>query len=199
MGMIVLSPDVNESFVEFGIVPNAKKIRFGMAAIKGVGTGAVEAILEARADGPFVSVGDFAKRVSTSKVNRKAWESLIKAGAFDALRDRSDLLFSLDTILAYGSKLQKEARSGQTDLFGGMAELIDAPTIQIEEAPTKHPNRERLQWERELLGLYLSGHPLDRYDAYFAEQTVGLGTLLATHDGRKVTVLQAGTAALLRR
>ena len=187
MGLIVMPPDVNESFVEFGVVQGENKIRFGMAAVKGVGTGAVEPILEARADGPFTSIGDFAKRVGTSRVNRKVWESLIKAGAFDKLGDRSDLLFSLDSILAYASKIQKEALSGQADLFGGIADAIDAPDITVEEAPTKHPERERLQWERELVGLYLSAHPLDRYDAYFAEQTVGLGTLTTAHDGRKVT------------
>lgn len=187
MGLTVMPPDVNESYVEFSVVQGENKIRFGMAAVKGVGTGAVETILAAREDGPFQSVGDFAKRVSTSKVNRKAWESLIRAGAFDRLGDRSDLLFSLDAILAYGSKVQKEALSGQADLFGGMSDVIDAPEIQLEEAPTKHPERERLQWERELLGLYLSAHPLDRYDDYFAEQTVGLATLTVNHDGRKVT------------
>jgi DNA polymerase-3 subunit alpha len=188
MGLTVLSPDVNQSYVEFGVVPGQNQIRFGMAAVKGVGTGAVEAILEAREDGEFTSVGDFAKRVGTSRFNRKAWESLIKAGAFDTLGDRSDLLFSLDTILAYASKIQKEARSGQTDLFGGMADVIDAPTIHIEPAPTKHPEKERLQWERELLGLYLSAHPLDQYDSYFDEQTIALGSLTVAHDGRKVTV-----------
>jgi DNA polymerase-3 subunit alpha len=188
MGLKVLPPDVNQSYVEFGVVPGENQIRFGMAAVKGVGTGAVEAILAAREDGEFTSVGDFAKRVSTSRVNRKAWESLIKAGAFDALGDRSDLLFSIDTILSYGSKIQKEALSGQADLFGGMADVIDAPTIHIEPAPTKHPEKERLQWERELLGLYLSAHPLDPYDDYFNEQTTALGTLTVAHDGRKVTV-----------
>src|SRR5690606_17604591 len=120
MGIDVLSPDVNESFVEFAVVPGTSQIRFGMAAIKGVGVGAVEEILRAREDGKFESVEDFAKRVSTSKVNRKAWESLIKSGAFDTLGDRSDLLFNLESILAYASKLQKEALSGQADLFGSL-------------------------------------------------------------------------------
>ena len=109
MGISVLAPDVNESFVEFAVVPGKQEIRFGMAAIKGVGVSVVEEILRARADGKFVSVEDFAKRVSTSRVNKKAWESLIKTGAFDALADRSDLLFNLEAIQAFASKLQKEA------------------------------------------------------------------------------------------
>jgi len=188
MGLIVMSPDVNESFVEFGVVPGTNQIRFGMAAVKGVGTGAVEEILRAREESRFTSVDDFARRVSTKKVNRKAWESLIKAGAFDAFGDRSDLLFNLDTITAYASKLQREAATNQADLFGGLAEVVQAPPIVLEPAPEKHGDKERLMWERELLGLYLSAHPLDKYDAYFEEQTIPLGSLQAEHDKRAAIV-----------
>lgn len=189
MGIDVLSPDVNESFVEFAVVPGTSQVRFGMAAIKGVGVGAVEEIIRARKDGAFESVEDFAKRVSTSKVNRKAWESLVKAGAFDMLGDRSDLLFNLETILAYASKLQKEALSGQVDLFGdlGGVAAMDAP-INLQTAPIKHTEKERLTWERELLGLYISAHPLDHYDTYFEEQTVSLASIGPDLDGRKTTV-----------
>jgi DNA polymerase-3 subunit alpha len=188
MGLKVLSPDVNESFVEFGVVKEQNQIRFGMAAVKGVGTGAVEEILRAREEGPFESVADFARRVSTRSVNRKAWESLVRAGAFDALGDRSDILFNLDTILAYASKLQRERATNQADLFGGLAEVVEAPEIKLEPAPQKHSEKERLQWERELLGLYLSAHPLDRYDAYFSEQTVPLASLKPEHDKKAVIV-----------
>lgn len=186
MGMNVLSPDVNQSFVEFAVVPGENQIRFGMAAIKGVGVGAVEEILRAREDGPFVSVEDFAKRVSTTKVNKKAWESLIKSGAFDSLADRSDLLFNLEAIQAFASKLQKEALSGQTDLFGGMDSVTSIqPTIALQTAPSRHTDKERLTWERELLGLYISAHPLDNYDEYFEEQTIPLSRLSPDLDGRK--------------
>lgn len=188
MGLKVLSPDVNESFVEFGVVKEQNQIRFGMAAVKGVGTGAVEEILRAREEGPFESVADFARRVSTRSVNRKAWESLVRAGAFDALGDRSDILFNLDTILAYASKLQRERATNQADLFGGLADVVEAPEIKLEPAPQKHSEKERLQWERELLGLYLSAHPLDRYDAYFSEQTVPLASLKPEHDKKAVIV-----------
>ena len=188
MGLKVLSPDVNESYVEFGVVKDQNQIRFGMAAVKGVGTGAVEEILRAREEGPFETVADFARRVSTRSVNRKAWESLVRAGAFDALGDRSDILFNLDTILAYASKLQRERATNQADLFGGLAEVVEAPEIKLEPAPQKHSEKERLQWERELLGLYLSAHPLDRYDAYFSEQTVPLASLKPEHDKKAVIV-----------
>lgn len=196
MDIKVVNPDVNQSFVEFAIVPNEKTIRFGMAAVKGVGTGAVEEILRAREDGEFVSIADFAKRVSTRKVNRKAWESLIKAGGFDALGDRSDILFNIDTILAHASKLQKEALAGQADLFGGLENVVATPEITMNQAPEKHSDKERLLWERELLGLYLSAHPLDKYDAYFEEQCVPIGSLLVEHD--KKAVIVGGVVSTIR-
>ena len=189
MGLEVLAPDVNQSYVEFGVVPAAKQVRFGMAAVKGVGVGAVEEIIRAReADGPFKSVEDFAKRVSTSKVNRKAWESLVKAGAFDALGDRSDLLFNLDTILAFASKLQKEALSGQVDMFAALGGDKLIPSVELKTSPVKYTNKEQLMWERELLGLYISAHPLDNYDAFFEEQTIPLHACTPQIDGQKVSV-----------
>ena len=191
MGISVLSPDVNESFVEFAVVPNENKIRFGMSAVKGVGVGAVEEVLRAREDGPFTSVEDFARRVSTGKFNRKAWESLIKSGAFDDMGDRSDLLFNLDSITSFASKLQKEAASGQTNLFG-MLGGDDAASVQstlhLQKAPVKHDDKERLMWERELLGLYISAHPLDRYETYLSEQTQPLTQLVPEYDSRMMTV-----------
>ena len=190
MGIDVLSPDVNESFVEFAVVPNENKIRFGMSAVKGVGVGAVEEVLRAREEGTFLSVEDFAKRVSTSKFNRKAWESLIKSGAFDDMGDRSDLLFNLDSITAFASKLQKEAASGQTNLFGMLGD--DTASVQsilsLQKAPVKHDDKERLMWERELLGLYISAHPLDRYETYLSEQTQPLTQLVPEYDSRMMTV-----------
>ena len=190
MGIKVLPPDVNEGFVEFAIVPGKKEIRFGMAAVKGVGTGAVEEILRTRdADGKFKNVEDFAKRVSTGKFTKKAWESLIKSGGFDSLGNRSDLLFNLDTIQAFASKLQKEALSGQTDLFGGLSDSTQIqPTMTVQISPVKHTDRERLAWERELMGLYISAHPLDNFDAFFEEQTVSLSQVTPEYDGKTVTV-----------
>ncbi len=189
MGIKVLSPDVNESYVEFAVVPGEKEIRFGMAAVKGVGVGVVEEILRAREDGKFTSVEDFAKRVSTKKVNKKAWDSLIKTGAFDEMGDRSDLLFNLETIQGFASKIQKEALSGQTDLFGGMSDVASIqPTVTMTTAPVKHTDKERLTWERELLGLYISAHPLDNYDHYFQEQTVPIVEMTQDIDNKALTI-----------
>lgn len=190
MGIKVLAPDVNTSFVEFAVVPGKNEIRFGMAAVKGVGMGAVEEVLRARdADGKFKSVEDFSKRVSTTKFNKKAWDSLIKSGGFDEFGDRSDLLFNLEMIQAFGSKVQKEALSGQTDLFGDLTGAASIqPTITLQTAPTKYTEKEELTWERELLGLYISAHPLDNYDTYFSEQTIPLSQIRPDVDGKKATI-----------
>lgn len=198
MGISVMPPDVNEGFVEFAVVPNKKQIRFGMAAVKGVGTGAVEEVLRARENGKFTSIEDFAKRVSTNKFNKKAWDSLIKSGGFDSLGDRSDLLFNLEMIQAFASKVQKEALSGQTDLFGTLSDVSTGlqPTITLQSAPTKYSNKERLAWERELMGLYISAHPLDNYDKYFEEQTVSLSQITPEVDSKQVTV--GGLISIIR-
>lgn len=189
MGITVQAPDVNQSYMEFAVVPGESTIRFGMAAVKGVGSGAVEEVLRAREEGEFKSIEDFAKRVSTSKFNKKAWDSLIRSGGFDSFGDRSDLLFNLESIQGFASKVQKDALSGQTDLFGGLIDNASIqPTVTLQAAPVHHTNREKLTWERELLGLYISAHPLDSYDAYFQEQTIPLSMLRADIDNKKVTV-----------
>lgn len=189
MGLTVLSPDINQSFVEFAVVPDKQQIRFGMAAIKGVGVAAVEEILRAREDGEFKSIEDFARRVSTSRVNKKAWEALIKSGGFDRLGDRSDLLYNLESILGFASKLQKEALSGQTDLFGNLdQDATLRPKLELQVAPARFTEKEQLMWERELLGLYISAHPLDNFDAYFQEQSMPLGQVDAELEGQPVTV-----------
>ncbi len=190
MGIEVLAPDVNESFSEFAVVPGSSTIRFGMAAVKSVGVGAVEEVLRARKDGPFQSIENFAKRVDSRKFNRRAWEALIKTGGFDSMGDRSDLLYNLESIQAYASKVQKEAASGQTDLFGMMGDGGAAvqPSIALQDAPTKHSEKERLMWERELLGLYISSHPLDPYEVFLKEQTQPLSQLVPAYDSREMTV-----------
>lgn len=198
MGIEVLAPDVNESFVEFAVVPGKKQIRFGLAAVKGVGVAAVEEVLRARDEAKFASIEDFAKRVNVQKFNKKAWESLIKSGGFDSLGDRSELLFNLESVQAFASKLQKEAKSGQTDLFGLLGESSSsvASSINFQAAPMKHTEKERLMWERELMGLYISAHPLDEYAQYFAEQTVPLSTLTKANDEQKAIV--GGLISMIR-
>jgi DNA polymerase-3 subunit alpha len=191
MGIDVLPPDVDESFVEFAVMPETNQIRFGMNAIKNVGTAAVEEILRARQlDGKFTSLEDFFTKVSVRIVNRKALESLIKAGAFDRFESRSVLLHNMDVMLAFAARLQKQEASGQTDLFGEEVE-VDAshnPRLILEKSVQEFTPNEQLQWERELLGLYLSQHPLDRYQAVLEGQTLPLNTIKADHDGRSVSI-----------
>lgn len=188
MGITVLPPDINESFVEFSVVPGEQQIRFGMAAIKNVGTGAVEEILRAREEAEFTNLEDFLRRVSSRVVNRKTMESLIKAGAFDRYGDRITLLHNLELLMAYGSRLQKQADSGQTDIFGDAAEtMLETPTLELSPAPPTD-GREQLQWERELLGLYLSQHPLELFEILLSEQTVPLNAIDVSHDGQTVSV-----------
>lgn len=191
MNIKVLQPDVNESFVEFAVVPGKnKEIRFGMAAVKNVGTGAVEEILRAREEnGSFETLEDFFSTVNSRIVNRKTLESLIKSGAFDRYGERSVLLGNIDNMLAYASRIQKQANSGQTDLFGehtgvemAVATLALSPEVEL------FTLREQLQWERELLGLYLSQHPLEGYANFLSEHSMPLSEFNKGHDGKAVVV-----------
>lgn len=190
IGLDVLLPDVNQSFVEFSVVPKKKQIRFGMAAIKNVGTGAVEEILRARNEAEFTSLEDFFSRVNTRVVNRKALESLIRAGAFDRLGARGTLLHNLDVILAFASRIQKQKAIGQTDLFGGAAEGATnvSAKLNLEEPPRQPTTAEMLIWERELLGIYLSSHPLEEFQQFLATKAVPINSITPGHDGKSVTV-----------
>jgi DNA polymerase-3 subunit alpha len=189
MGIQVLAPDVNESYLEFAVVPDSKQIRFGMVAIKNVGHGAVEEILKERDASNFTSLEDFLTRVNCRVVNRKAMESLIKAGGFDRYAERAVLLHNLDMMLAFASRIQKQASSGQVDLFGnsdaGAAQHI---SLELQPAPAAIDMREQLLWERELLGLYLSQHPLQMFETFLKEKTVPIKELKGSHDGKPVTI-----------
>ncbi|HEX9153465.1 MAG TPA: DNA polymerase III subunit alpha, partial [Candidatus Saccharimonadales bacterium] len=195
MGIAVLPPDVNESYHEFAVVPDGDnrkaQVRFGMDAIKNVGSGAVEEIIRARKlDGRFKDLEDYASKVNPRIVNRKAVESLVKAGAFDRFEDRSTLMQNIDLLLAYSNRLQKEANSGQTDLFGNLIDAgeMERPKLALEKAAVAYTPREQLLWERELLGLYLSQHPLAMFETFLEEQTMPMSALKPEHDGRAVVL-----------
>ena len=191
MGVKVLPPDVNESFSEFAVVKETGNIRFGLSAIKNVGGGAIEAVVKAReADGPFKSIEDFAKRVNAHECNKKAWESFAKTGAFDGLigGNRAELLHNLDTVTAYASKAQKNALSGQIDIFGSLGAEDSAPALRLDPPPQPATPREQLAWEKDLLGLYISHHPLDEYAAYLADSCQPIGAITPEADGKLVRV-----------
>lgn len=190
MGIEVLPPDVNESFVEFAVVPGSNQIRFGMAAIKNVGTAAVEEIIRAREEnGGFKNLEDFFSNVNVRTANRKTMEALIKAGALDRFGKRSQLLNNLDTLLSFGQSIQKGRASGQTDLFGNVVtgEPVDS-RIALQNNGPEYSGSEQLQWERELLGVYLSQHPLDDYQAVLTHKTTPLSSLDKFADNKSLTI-----------
>lgn len=189
MGINVMPPDINESFHEFGVVKENNTIRYGLDAIKNVGHGAAEEILRAReaAGGRIESLPQYCQEVNCHIVNRKALESLIKAGAFDSFGDRGLLVNNIDNILSLSSRLQKDSASGQVDLFGGDNGQRMIPTLTLEEGE-EHPVSEQLAWERDLLGLYLSHNPLENYEKILSSLAKPIISITKDMDGRMVTV-----------
>ena len=166
MKLPVLAPDINESYAKFTLIKGASdaedKIRFGLTTIKNVGSNIVEAIISEReTHGRFVSLADFAERVRHKDFNKKSMESLIKCGTLDAFGERNLLLSNLDTLLEYNRESQKAARDGQESLFAGMPKTHTA-SLRLRPADPA-PKRERLAWEKELLGLYVTEHPMEEY------------------------------------
>lgn len=161
MGIELLPPDINTSSVEFSIENG--KIRFGLSAIKNVGTAAIESILSARPGGSFRSMFDFLRRVDVGKVNRKTIESLIKAGSFDAFGHRAALLEALPNLLDQVHKERRAVAAGQVGLFDPTGP-DDPSTVPDEPLPEVSPlsAQELLSFEKELLGFYLTAHPLER-------------------------------------
>lgn len=164
MGIDVLPPDINESDTDFTVVSD-KRIRFGLSAVKNVGLGAIQSIVQSRQDKPYASLRDFMSRIDSRACNRKVVESLIKCGAFDSCGGkRAQYLAVLDDLLAYGQSVQREREDGQISMFS----LIDS-SIQDDLLKDNLPHledfneKERLSLEKEILGLYISGHPLEQY------------------------------------
>ena len=164
MGIAILAPDVNRSMLKF--VPEGHAIRYGLAAVKNVGEGAMETVIREReAKGEFRSLEDFAGRLDGRSVNRKILENLIKAGAFDFTMERRDDMFSrVGQVIAGSSAAQRDRATGQASLFD-MNELMAAaaPPEVIEEDRVVWNQREYLAHEKDLLGFYVTGHPLDEY------------------------------------
>ena len=170
MGLQVLGPDVNESYYKF-TVNDQNAVRFGMGAIKGVGAGAVDTIVECRKNGRYKSIFDLAKRVDLRAANKKAFENLALAGGFDCFTDthraqyfhldEGDNISFLEKAMRYGAKFQENENSAQVSLFGEASEVqIPEPVVPpCEEWSTM----EKLAKEKEVVGIYISGHPLDDY------------------------------------
>lgn len=194
LGISILPPDVNESSKNFTVVEEG--IRFGLAAIKNVGGGAVDAILASRVqDGRFRSFHDFCERIDLQKVNKRVLEGLIKVGAFDSMGvARAQLMAVLDQALEEANAIQRERAQGQTSLFEVMDASQDAPG-RGEEPARQYPEvaewspEQRLKYERELTGFYITAHPLSRFTTAISQlATHSTATLADVRDGQEVKI-----------
>lgn len=192
MGIEVLPPDINESFKDFAVVPQKEvstgwPIRFGLAGIKNLGTDTIAAIrTERKEHGAFTSFEDFISRVPAQSLNKRGLEALAKSGALDRFAERAQILYSMDTILGFAKQTQKAKAHGQQDLFGSFDD-VHVPTLKL-KGVTPATKQERLQWEKELLGLYVSEHPLDEWKPFFNTFTIPIATLKTTMAGQYTRV-----------
>jgi len=197
----VLPPDINKSHKHFTIEKTADKrsvIRFGLSAVKNVGLSAIDSIImERKRAGEFESVEDFCKRIDISCVNRRVMESLIKVGALDALGERGTLFHNMDFLLGMAQQQQKLRESGQSTMFDLWGTAVAAPTSNLEMEDSVADARKKLEWEKELTGVYLSEHPFSPYLSRAMEDNITLCSQVdAEMDGQIVCV--AGMVASLR-
>jgi len=189
MGIEVLEPNINESFEDFAVIVDEngiERIRFGFNAIKNVGHVVAHEIVEERKkNGKFKSLGDFLERVQTKDLNKKSIEALAKVGALDELGERNQIVESMDNILTFTKNIQKIKNSNQVSLFGET--VLEAPNVQLIEA-TPAIERQKLNWEKELLGLYVSGHPAREYQSYIEKVALPLDKLSKDLVGQKISV-----------
>lgn len=184
MGLEVLPPDINESFTFFSVVPKKNQIRFGLSAIKNVGLNIVEVIVEERkANGPYASLEDFIERTNSKDLNKKSMESLIKAGVFDKMAERNQLLSNIEKILEHSKETKRAKTNGQTGLFDCVANFNGKLRLSIATVATE---KERLAWEKELLGLFISSHPLNGFKDIMAKKVVSISEASKSTNTRKI-------------
>jgi len=194
LGIEVLPPDVNTSAVGFGLQERgsgeAPVIRFGLANVKNVGQAAAEGIVAARAEGgPFADIGDFVKRVDLKAVNKRSLESLIKAGALDALGQRGTLLANVDRITSIAQREAKLKETGQSTMFDLFGDSVATPLPALELIEGDASKAEMLSWEKELLGVYVSEHPFSSAAATTSKHVSALVIeITAELDGREVVI-----------
>ena len=177
MDIEVLPPQINHSMAGFSVIHGEQKIHFGLSAIKNVGINVVNSIIEERnARGPFKSVEEVVGRVHSKDLNKKSLESLIKCGALDVCGERTALLASVDDLLNYARESQRQHNMGQASLFGG-SDADALPSLRLKDVePVKRI--EKLIWEKELLGLFISDHPLRGLESTFPKDIMPIGVVL---------------------
>jgi DNA polymerase-3 subunit alpha len=192
LGIGVLPPDINRSQVDFSIAEREgmPAIRFGLAAIKNVGPGAVSPVISERSSGgDYKSVEDLCRRVDLSGVNKRVMESLVKAGAMDSLAERGTLLANIGRILSLAQREQRLWQTGQTTMFDLWGETVNVPLPSLDMVAGEVSKKEGLAWEKELMGVYLSEHPFSPYVGKAAsENTTLCGQIDAEMEGQTVTV-----------
>ena len=185
IGMKVLAPDINESEEDFSVV-GENLIRFGLSAVKNVGSNFVEEVVRKRKqNGPFSSLSDFLDRIETKDLNKKSMESLIKAGAFDKFEERNRLVFNLETILEYNRETKKNKANGQKNLFSNIFDFKKEIKLAV-TTPAK--NFEKLSWEKELLGLFVTSHPLEDFKGLFEKKSFPIVKINGDIIGRQIKI-----------
>lgn len=209
MGFKVMPPDINESFASFTVVTSKTKenkvvdkdekvdtIRFGLKAIKNVGEHIVlEIIKERKENGPFLDIFDFLTRILDKDLNKKSLESLIKSGAFNSFGEKELFLNNLEKLLSYNKNISKELNSKQSSLFENLNEFDKHSKPKL-EAGKKIPEIEKINWERELLGLYISSHPLSIFDDLLNNFNYKISSLTIDH---KDSVIIAGAIVSIKK
>jgi DNA polymerase-3 subunit alpha len=189
MGIEILAPNINESFEDFAVIKGEdgiEKIRFGLNAIKNVGKNVAAKIVEERKKaGKFSTLTDFLQRVTDKDVNKKSLEALTKVGAMEELGERNLFLSNIESILLFSKNIQRSKNSSQNSLFGET--ILSAPTLPLLPAPEAKKNQ-KLSWEKELLGLYVSDHPVSEYQDYLNKIAISMDQVTKEHVGRKVTL-----------
>ncbi|PIR95169.1 DNA polymerase III subunit alpha [Candidatus Falkowbacteria bacterium CG10_big_fil_rev_8_21_14_0_10_37_6] len=208
MGIEVLPPDINESFSDFTVVTGgtaknmavkseSKTIRFGLRAIKNVGAHITEVIIKERKEnGPFSDVAQFLQRAQDKDLNKKSLESMIMVGAFDNMEERGKLLANLEKMLEYSRNLASAKKNKQDSLFSLAPELEIQSNITLFDAPPAD-KKDILKWEKSLLGLYISDHPFNEYEAVLANAIIPLHQLTSALSGEFVNV--AGVISVIKK
>ncbi len=200
LGIRVLPPDINRSQSSFSIEKEANgnaSIRFGLTAIKNVGLGAIEPIIAKRSGGhDFKSIEDLCRQTDLRGMNKRVMESLIKAGALDSLDDRGTLLHNIDRILSLAQREQRLRETGQATMFDLWGEAMPVPVPDLELQSVDISTKEKLTWERELMGVYLSEHPFSSFAGNMGAETTLCGQIDAELAGQ--TIIVAGMVVSVR-